>query len=180
MATRNRRRTAWVGQAFDSQAISANSDTLIQVFTPSELQAHSEEPTILRTIFRLLHGGLPDEWAPFTIDTVFAFFLSPASADPITALFGSGLGDERIIASGYLSTAWHREEQELPGVLPLTIEVPVTRNQRGPWQMAEGDISAMRKIRADDSLMLQCSQSLSGTQPESIAVRGAVRVLLAL
>lgn len=180
MASRNRRRTAWVGNAFNSEAISANGSTLIQVLSPSELQAQSEEPTVLRTIYRLLHGGLPDGNDSFTIDTVFALFLSPASADPITSLFGLGLGDERIIASGFLSTSWHREEQELPGVLPLTIEVDITRNQRGPWQMAEGDISAMRKIRSDDSLMLQCSQQLSGTQPESIAVRGLFRVLLAL
>jgi len=180
MANRNRRRTGWVGQVI-TDAISSTATTLIEVIPNAVLLSYSEEPTILRTIYRLLHGGAPDgEGAAFTCNSTFAFFLSPASADAIPNLFGDGLGDERIISSGFLSTAWQEEQQVVPGVLPLLISTTVVRNQRGPWQMAEGDTSAMRKVRSDDSLMLQVTTDLSGTQPDALQVRGYLRCLLAL
>jgi len=180
MARANRRRTAWVGGILENEDINEAGTTLIEVIPNSELTRISDEPTVMRTIYELLHGGIPDDFNPFTVNSWFAFFLADPVGNAIADLDGVGQGDERIISSGFLSTPWQSEEQKFAGVLPLVISVQICRNQRGPWQMSVGDTTAMRKVRSADSLMLQVTSRLSGTAPLAINVRGRVRCLLAL
>jgi len=177
MAKQGRRPTQWLAKAFES-AISPDETTRVLILSAAQLTEHTEEPTLVRTFGRITSGGSTTGFsADFTARSWWAIYLGDINGDPLPDLSATGLEDERIICSGFLLTVWQDEFQVYYDG-SLVQYASVTSNQAGPWQMADFESSAMRKVRQGDSLILQFDSTLAGNEPASYGVSGFIRVLI--
>jgi len=177
MASRNRRRTQWLGAAINEEM--TEGDNFIQLLDAGQLTEHAEEPTLIRLFGRLTQGHGFDVADGFgVIRTWGAIYMGDFSGSAIAGFDGNGFGDERILACGFLKSA-----HQFEGVIRfdsaglITGNSPALRNQRGPWEMADFESRAMRKVREGDSLILQASSFVDG-DISNIGLEGFVRALI--
>ena len=175
---RSRRRTQWLdtngSNIVDDRSITDGDITRLELASPSDISAFGNEPTLIRIVGRIGIGSAPaDTTSPHTVNCPFGICLTELNSAPSPS---AANGDERWLLTGYLRSVYINEPQ-VYGIVGAVGVSSVTKNQPGPWEVADFDARAMRKARDGDSLVLCTRASTPTGTPASIKLYGYVRSL---
>jgi len=176
MARAGRRSTFWEGGTISNDMVPVGLNSYEMVAAADLEDEQDREPTLIRTLGRLVIGGTPsgDEsthvanvWWGITLGGMG----DPGLPDP------RDLSDDRWIITGFLRWVWYLAYYPVP-TIPLVSQISGTRAYQGPWEMVDYESSAMRKARTGDSLILRTHYVDAGNDTaDRLDLNGSVRAL---
>jgi len=176
MARSSRRPTFWTGSTISNDMVPVGLNSYEMAADVDLTDEQDREPTLVRTIGRLVIGGTPSSDDSTHVANLF-WGITLGSMVDANLPDPRDLSDDRWIITGFMRWVWYLAYYPVP-TIPLVSQIAGTRAYQGPWEMQDFESHAMRKARTGDSLILRTHYVDAGNDTaDRLDLNGSVRAL---